>query len=362
MPDTDCASLPADARILVVRLSALGDLVFALPAVTALRQLLPHAHIDWLVEDRHASLVRTLPGLDRVRVFPRRGWKSPAGLRRMWRHWRELRGDRRYDCVLDLQGNLKSALQARRVRSPLRIGFARGTAKEGAHRLYHRAVATPARCHRADRDLALLAPLGWHGPAPAVEPWALDSAIVKEMETAWPRVTAGARRILLHHAVTDYGRDKEWLPERWAGLARALALADAGDQVFLLWTPAEKERALGIAASSEGAARLAPATPSLAHLMALLDQADLVIGTDSGPVHLAAVRGQQVVALFGPTDPLRFRPPGPHCELVCALPMDQPPPKRERSRRSPLMDQITVETVLAAARGNEPRHPTGPAS
>lgn len=349
------------ARLLVARLSALGDIVFAVPAVAALRERFPDAQIDWLVEDRFEGLVRSLPLIDDVLVFPRKQWKNagfgkPAGfgsgLRAMLRHVSELRGRAPYDAILDFQGNLKSSLQLGQVDALLRVGFDKGVAKEGAHRRYQLRVPDPGRVPRAARDYSLVrAFLARRFPEetpapepPAVAPWPLEAKAVREIlgaiESDVPEF------ILLHHGFTTYGRDKEWPVEHWAELCKSLRAA--GHRPRLLWTPAERDRAEQILIAAEGTVTLAPATPSLDHLMALLDQAQLLVGTDSGPLHLSALRGNPVLALYGPTDPVRFAPPGPRAHTVRAQEDDAEPPPRDRSRRAASMDALLPESVFAA--------------
>lgn len=349
------------ARILVARLSALGDVVFAMPAVAALRDALPTVEVDWLVEDRFAGLVQGLPLVDRTLVFPRKAWREGGlgkprgwggGMRAMWDHWRMLREAGPYDAVLDFQGNLKSTMQLQAVRAGLRVGFERGVSKEGAHRRYDLLVPDPGRVPRAQRDLELVRRLLQHHdhPAvpehpPAVPAWPLEAQAVRDtlaaLEADTPRV------VLLHHGFTSYGQDKEWPIEHWAALCRLLR--EAGHRPRLLWTPAERDRAEQILIAAKGTAALAPATSSLDHLMALLDAAELLIGTDSGPVHLSALRGNRVLALYGPTDPVRFRPPGPRAQTLRADPSDAEPPPRDRSRRAASMDALPPAEVFAQA-------------
>ncbi len=365
LPSKQRSQLPPNARVLVVRLSALGDVVFAIPAVAALRKMLPDAQIDWLVEDRHASLLRSLPLHDECHIFPRSAWKGRGGLGRIWKHIRDLRRLRRYDVILDFQGNLKSSMQVRAIPAELKIGFDRGVAKEGAYRRYDHRVANPGRVPRALRDFALVRELaqlkglalpGADGSSEAskqlpaiaqLDAWPMPSDVIAEMAVS---LATDAQQnqplVLLHTSVTSYGKDKEWPLEGWVELIRGLTKQDR--RVRLLWTPGDRPHVEKILSYCPQA-QLAPPTPSLEHLMALLDEAALTIGTDSGPVHLAALRGNRVLGLYGPTDPVRFAPPGPDVHLISALPLDQEPPKRDRSCRSPLMEQIAAADVLAQA-------------
>lgn len=328
------------ARVLVVRLSALGDLVFALPVLPALRRALPDCSIDWLAEDRCADLPRSHPLVNETIVFPRGAWRGGRGFLTMWRHLRALKQRPPYDLILDLQSNLKSALHLHHLRGR-KVGFDAPLAREGAQRWLDVRAPDPGRAHRCARDLSLLTAAGFSPGEPDFGPWPLPASVASQI--ALPR----AHYALLHVSVTAYGRDKEWPAENWAALARALKAA--GRRPLALWTPADRPRVDEIIARSGGALELAPATPSLASLMALCDGAELLIGTDSGPVHLAALRGTPVLALYGPTDPVVYAPPGKRVRVVYSGAPGEAPPPRDRSRRSPRMERITVEEVAAAA-------------
>jgi heptosyltransferase-1 len=340
--------LPAEARILCLRLSALGDVVFALPALEALREALPGAEIAWLTEDRHLSLLEHHPSIDRLYGFPRKAWRGGRGLKPMTRHLRGLRGAGRWDLVLDFQGNLKSALQLMFLRSSAKVGFAPPVAREGAHRFLHHAVEVPVRQARWRRDAALLEACGWRGKARLRHRWALPEAVDREVAAALPD-----EALLLHTGVTAYGRDKAWPRERWIELAARLG--EGARPLRLLWTPAEEAEVEAIRDEALMQAprldlELAPATPSLGHLMALLDHAAALVGTDSGPLHLGAYRGTPVVGLYGATDPEVYAPPGERVAIVDGG-EGTPPPARDRSRRSPRMDAVAVDAVLEALAG-----------
>jgi len=328
------------ARVLVVRLSALGDLVFALPVLPALRRALPGCTIDWLAEDRCADLPRSHPLVAETLVFPRGAWRGGRGFFAVWRQLRALRARPPYDLILDLQSNLKSALHLHYLRGR-KAGFDAPLAREGAQRFVDVRAPDPGRVHRCARDLSVLEAAGLCVGAPEYASWPLPAG-----------AAAGLARpdspyVLLHVSVTAYGRDKEWPAGNWADLARALRAA--GRRPLALWTPGDRPRVDEIVARAGGALELAPATPSLAALMALCDGAELLIGTDSGPVHLAALRGSRVLALFGPTDPVVYAPPGPRARVLYAGAPGAEPPPRDRSRRSPWMERITAEAAAAAA-------------
>jgi len=336
MPKPSDHPVAEDARILLLRLSALGDIVFALPALRLLRLLRPTARIEWLCEDRHQQILAEHPDLDRVHVYPRR-----AGNVAIFNHLRRLRGEDPFDAVVDFQSNLKSALNLLAVRSSRTIGFSRPLSREFAHCFVKDKVGVDPRLPRAYRDIALVKRLVGseltdelveevlHQPAP----WPLHSPA--------PESSAD---ILLHTSFTHYGRDKAWPRQSWIELASELVAI--GRHPRFLWTKDEHQQVADLAASAE--CELAPATPDLPALMQLCDQANLLIGTDSGPLHLASWRGTPTIGLFGATDPAVYAPTGARSRIVTALEDGQSPPIRNRTNRSPLMDAITPAMVLAA--------------
>lgn len=297
-------------RILLVRLSALGDVVHCLPALASLRAARPRDEIAWLVEDRHAGLLEGHPHLDARFVFARRGGLAAvAAVRREVRAWRP-------DAVLDLQGNLKSALLSRLSGASRRIGLPRGEAREGSHVAATEHVAPgPPREHRTDRAFRLVAALGpverRAGMLPPVREEAAE-AVASALGAAG--AVPGAFAVLVP-GTSDFGAFKRWPAARFGELARRVR-ADAGLLPLVAAGPGQEPLADAVVAASGGAARRAPATRSLHELIALLRSSALVVGADSGPVAIAAVAGVPTVALFGPKDPAIYAPPGPRVAVV----------------------------------------------
>jgi lipopolysaccharide heptosyltransferase I len=314
------ATGPADAHgprsILVVRLSALGDVVHALPTVAALRRRLPRARIDVLVEDRAKDVVLGAPGVDRAVVWPRaalsRAARSRRGLgeaRRVLARFLEDLRSVEYDATLDLQGNLKSGVLARLARARLRLGPSRADAREGNWLFQSRRAATlPAGLHRVERNLALASrlvrePLRWSPPSLPD-----TGSVATDVDAAL--ASAGAPPegfVALHPGTSGFGAFKRWPPESFGRLADALAAR--GLPPVLLCAPFE--RALAEAARDASRAR-APvvATPTLLHLCEALSRARAVVAADTGPLHLAAALGRPVVGLYGPKDPATYGPYG----------------------------------------------------
>lgn len=295
----------AASRLLVIRLGALGDVVRTRFAFPGLRELYRDAEIDWLVEDRAAVGLAGIVGLDRVVTLPRRELRvsSPARLVGVpLGVIRELRA-RRYDLAIDFHGIFKSAGLAWAARIPARVGYATPFAKEGSARLYTHRVA-PGRDHlsRFDRNAALVEYLGGHvsDSAPPLELPADAGQGLEVLPEAF---------YVIHPGTSPGTLYKRWPAERYAAVAARLAERTRVESL-VTWGPVagEREYAQGVVDAAGGAARLAPATRSIAALIELLRRASLFLGGDSGPLHLAALAGLPLVVVFGPTDPVENAP------------------------------------------------------
>ena len=345
-------------RILIVRLSALGDVVHVLPMLDALRAARPDAHIGWVVEEKAADLLRDHPQIDRLWVLPRarvaehlRRFELVAAVRALWSFFRALRAVR-YELALDCQSNLRSSLATWLSAAPRRVGFAAGFAKEGAQRLHTQSVEPrPGHVLKVERYLELLRALDLpvERPRPRV---ALPVELRTRAGAAMAALGPGPA-VLIHPGVSGRGSIKRWDPARFGAVARELA--EAGARCLVSWGPGEREQAERVVAASEGAARLGPETGSLRELAALLAAADLVIACDTGPLHLAAALGVPVVGLYGPKDPAVYAPwqartgaPAP----VVRRPVPCSPCNANRCALSEVicMPAIEVDDVVAAAR------------
>lgn len=298
-------------RILLVRLSALGDVVQCLPALAALRLARPDAEIGWMVEGRHAGALEGHPQIDRLFRFER----SEGGVSAAWR----VRGEVRAwapQVAVDLQGNLKGAMLTRLSGAPRRIGLPRGEAREGAHLLASETVPPgPPGEHRADRALRLVAPLGAKGPATAVLPPIRPEATSAMAHALAAIGAAGQRYALLVPGTSDFGAFKRWPARRFGELAERL-VAERGLASLVAFGPGQRDLADAVVAAAPGAARLAPDTKDLHEFLALVAGAALVVGADSGPVVLASALGVPTVALFGPKDPAIYAPRGARTAVV----------------------------------------------
>jgi lipopolysaccharide heptosyltransferase I len=299
-------------RILIVRLSALGDVVHVLPLLDALRRARPDVHIGWLVEEKAASLLADHPQIDRVWVAPRwevqRLWRErrlAQAARRLLTSVRELRAAR-YELTLDAQCNLRSAAWALASGARRRIGFAPPYTKEKAHWLSTDRVRAPVGGQlKALRNLELLAPLGIEAKSPRALLAVPEAA--RRQATALRSGLGGKPVVALHPGVSGFGDLKRWPAERYSALARRLR-DECSARGLVTWGPGERELAESVVAGSQGAAVLAPAQGSLLELAAVYQACDALVAGDTGPLHLAAALGVPVVGLYGSKDPAIYGP------------------------------------------------------
>jgi lipopolysaccharide heptosyltransferase I len=335
-------------RILIVRLSALGDIVHAVPVLGALRRAWPSIKVDWLVEEAYAPILALAEGLYR-RVIVRAAssyeqpgavsFGGPLGYPRAVTHLRA----QGYEAVLDLQGLIKSAAWARASGAARVIGFDRAHLREPyAASLYTETVTPDEGRHVIRKNLSILDALRVRHEAVELRLHPMESP-----ETADAILGAGGhgRYVVLNPGAA--WPNKRWPAANFGGLAAALR--DRLDlPSFVTWGPAERELAEAVARSSAGAARLAPPT-QVADLAVLMRDAALVVSGDTGPLHIAAAMGAPIVGLYGPTFPERNGPWHPDDEVVSRAPGCVCHHKRQCLRGAPCIDEISVDEVLAAA-------------
>lgn len=303
-------------RLLIVRLSAMGDVIHTLPAVHALREAFPRAFIGWLIEERWAELLcapgsprrgrrsSSRPLVDEVHAVDLKAWrKSPfsiSTLQRVATVWNDVR-DAHYDAAVDLQGAMRSALLARW--SGARVVYGAAEPRESpASVWYTRKVVTRGR-HVIEQNLSVAEAVAGHRmKLPAAE-FPRDPAAEARIEQRLAEQGIGDFAILNPGA--GWGA-KRWPAERYGEVARALA--ERSVRSILNYGPGEEELVRAAEAASGGTARAMSC--SLTELIALTRRARMFIGGDTGPLHLAAALQVPVVAIYGPTDPARNGPFG----------------------------------------------------
>ncbi|MEP7116339.1 MAG: glycosyltransferase family 9 protein [Acidobacteriota bacterium] len=296
-----------------MRLRLVGDVVFTTPAIRALRRTFPKAQLDYLVEPAAAPIVRHNPHLDTVIEVAR-----PRGLARLLYDLSVARRLRRehYDVALDFHGGPRSAWLVRASGAPTRIGYD----IPGRSLFYNRLVPwhpslLPPR-HSVLNQWDLLTPLGIGPPDPAVDAVEMTTGAEAhagaEARLAAAGVPADAPLVVMHVSASNPFR--RWPRESFARVAAALARADRRRRIMITAGPSEAEAAAAVAdeakrqAGEAAAGIVRGAEPSLEELHVIMSRAQLFIGGDSGPLHVAATTAVPIVALFGPTLPERSMP------------------------------------------------------
>ncbi|MEW6665977.1 MAG: lipopolysaccharide heptosyltransferase I [Thermodesulfobacteriota bacterium] len=343
---------PGDPRsILIVKLSAIGDVVHTLPLLEVLRKSFPGARIDWLVEEEAARIVEGHGDIDRVIVSRRKPWQRgllrsgqrAGSAREILGFLRELRS-REYDLVIDMQGLLKSGILTGLSRGRRKIGFT--WAREGSTLFLSEAPypVDQRRQHAVERYLKTAEILGcpvrsWQGRIPVLE------SDREQVDALLRELGLEEKRLVAVNPVARW-ETKLWEEEKFALLAdrlrdelglSVLFTGSAGDRAVI-------ERILG---KMRGVAFNLAGRTGLKALAQLYSLCGAVVSTDTGPMHIAAAMNRPVVALFGPTAPWRTGPYG-QGHRVIREEMECSPCLRKRCSHRSCMRSITVETVFRA--------------
>ena len=338
MPDD---SNPNRPRILLVKLSSMGDVLHALPTLEALRLAFPQGHFTWLVESAYAPLLAGHPALDEVWKVPRLRLSQKVRrpeLVEMGRLIRQVRA-RDFDLVIDLQGLLKSALWVALAPSPRKVGY-RGT-REGSYLvLTERVPPYDREAHAVWRYLNLAHYLGAPPTLPRFRLGLDAGAHLGQFISE-----ASSQPLVVLHPGARWS-SKLWPAAEWARLAHWLG-QDCGLQVILTGSAGDRNLAVQITASTPAKIVNLVGKTSLAELTAIMRRASLAVTTDTGPMHLAAALGTRVVALFGPTAPWRTGPFGSGHEIL-RLGLSCSPCFKRRCDQPRCLTELTWETVKVA--------------
>ena len=295
-------------RICVIKPSALGDVVQALPMLTAVRRRFPQAHVAWVINANLANLLEGHARIDQLIPFQRHG-----GVRDWWRLMNALRHGR-FDLTIDLQGLLRTGLMTAATGAKHRIGLM--TAREGAEWFYTATLSDtdrdlPAwrRYWRVAEVIDPTCPIGGADlPLAATDRRFAQQALHKGRQP-WFAVCPGAR-----------WETKRWPAEKFVAIA-ARAQRELGASIVILGSPAERELCRDVASLLEQ--RIPPSSvlnlggdTSLRQLAAVLEASQWAITNDSGPLHLADAVGTPTVGLFTCTSPIRSGPPPERHELI----------------------------------------------
>lgn len=353
MTTSPAATSPFNS-LLIVRLSAMGDIIHTLPAAAALRQAFPNVTLGWVVEERWAELLCTLrhprsgprspqrPLVDRVHSVNTAEWRHAMLSFNTWQQvavgLSHLRGVK-YDAAIDFQGAVRSALLSRWSGAPIIYGNAQP--RENAASMFYTRKVLTGGVHVVEQALSLAAALI---PTPTIEP-EIEFPVDPDAETKITPLVTDKKPFVILNPGAGWGA-KRWPAERYGQVAKALANIEDGLNFLVNYGPGEEELALAVEAASDGAAQ--KVSCSVAELIALTRRASLFIGGDTGPMHLAAALKIPVVAIFGPTNPARNGPFGTR-SIVLRNASSLTDHKRHAEPEQGLLE-ITVGEVVAATR------------
>jgi heptosyltransferase-1 len=339
-------------RILIVRIGAMGDVLHAMPAVAALRERHPDSFIGWAIEPVWSELLEAKgepfnplrderrPLVDRRIEVPTRDWKRrPASLKTL-RDIASLRQRLRtdhYDVCVDMQGSIRSAIVARMAAAKIFTGPA--DPREGPAAWFYRQKIALSESHVIEQGCELLGAAIGEQLQPTKISLPVDAAAERWCDT----LLAGIKKPFAWISPAAGWGSKQWPAEQYGAVAAALA--QAGYQTLINAFSADDAIAARVVEASAGAATLVPC--SIGQMIAAIRRAGVVLGGDTGPIHLAAALERPVVSIFGPTDPART---GPYATRMHVLrhPSSQNDHTRLQDPEHGLM-QIGVDAVVDAA-------------
>jgi heptosyltransferase-1 len=338
-------------RLLIVRMSAMGDILHAMPAVAALREAFPDATIGWLVEQRWAELLSAprSAGLggkstgakmaDQIHTVNTKKWRtslsSPSTRHEIATVVKDLRR-MNYDVAIDFQGLIRSSVLARLSGAKRIFGFVQP--REPVARFLYSKRVTARGLHVVEKNLSLAS--------------AVAGSDLTEVAVDFPAAEIAEKdcdRWLEEHRIHKFvllnpgagWASKQWPAERYGQLAKSLG--EVGFKSLINVGPGEQDLARAVQTASEGTAEAVEC--SIPQLIAFTRRASLFVGGDTGPMHLAAALRIPVVAIFGPTDPVRN---GPYGTGSIVLQSSSSKRHRNRAKLDPGLLTIDLEQVLAA--------------
>ena len=339
-------------NILIVKTSAIGDVVHTLPALNAIRKKYPEAKIDWLVEEAAADAVIGHKAIGRVLVSKRKQWIKDWRVGRLWQAFngffsfvKKLRSTK-YDLLIDFQSLLKSSVFVFLARAEIKAGFGRGMDHAECSYLFLNKKIPPVDMnqHALERELKLLGGIGiehdeivFNFPIDENHRTDVDDLLLKSD-------IAPDKPFVAINPMTTW-ETKHWYDERFVAVAQKLIAQGVG----VVFTGGKSDVA-GIdklcAQLNGKVANLAGQT-SLNTLAVVFEKAKVVITTDTGPMHVAAAVNTPVVALFGPTAPWRTGPYGDQHKIL-QVEMECRPCLKKNCGTRICMREITAEQVLVA--------------
>ncbi len=338
-------SMENNPRLLLVKLSAMGDVIHTIPALKAVKRAVPQIEIDWVVSDSFEELVKLSPHVGRVFAFHRKSWAKWwrwTTIKEVWRFIKQIRAQK-YGAVLDLQGLLRSGLVTFAARSKSKVGFE--YAREGAPIFYNRKIGKKdGDIHAIDRYMHALGSVGIHHEPPIVYDIEIPDA-----ELEWANGKTPEPPYLVINPNSKW-ETKRWAPEKFAELAKMI-FVEEGLKSVIIGAEDDKERGATIARLGGEAVVDLTGAGGLVKLGAILKGSVGMITNDSGPMHLAVALGVPTLAIFGPTNPKLTGPHGPDHSVVKHDVFCMPCMKRTCPYEHECMERLNPLEVITAWRG-----------
>ena len=316
----------------------MGDIVHTLPTLNALRKRFPTAHISWLVRAGLEDILRGHRALNSVIIFKR----NNPDLKHLLQLIRKLR-TARYDLVLELQGDIRGGVLAWLSRAPIRLGFKAGSFRvEPINTIFTNFKIADEALHVIDKNLNFVHHLGaeienisFGITTGEAEKKSIDTFLGKEVDN-------GQKIVILHPGATWL--TKRWPLEKYALLTDKIKANFADISVIITYGPGEREYGEKIKSLSHSTPIVPPPT-TLGELIALIERCEVLIGSDTGPLHLAAALGKKVIGFYGPTDPLRNGPYGEGNVVIIKKELSCLPCWRKNCSHASCIRDITVSEV-----------------
>ena len=348
------ADLVKQEHILCVRLSAIGDVIHALPIASALRQSYPNAEISWIVQDLAYDLVADNPNLDNVILLPKESWREDfkdakwQTLKQGKKFFDDLKAKYDFDIALDVHGLFKSGLTTYLSGAKRRIGPADG--REGSTLFYNHQVDMPQEeIHQIDRNLHLAKVLGADIEGVDFSIVTPDDVQEKVKQLLIDLEIEESERLVAINPFTTW-EAKDWFKERYAKLADKL-IEELDCSILFTGGPGDKSGVDDIIEMMEQKAHNLAGETNLKELANLYTRVDMFVGGDTGPMHLAVAQDTLCVVLMGPTNPNTHGPYGGEHTVIQADIECKNCWERVCPRENHLcMERITVRQVYESVR------------
>ncbi len=296
-------------KILVARLSAIGDVVRTIPSVNAIREIFKDSTIHWLIEDRCAEIITGLSCIDDLKIIPRRKWKKLgvfSQLKEFKKFTKELKNEN-YDIYIDFHGIIKSGLYGCFANIPLRVGYPKGISKEGVSFFYNQLIEKKeGKMSRYERNFLIPqhfdnTVMEKHIPLPLSEQ---DKEFAIQFLTEHNLIEK--QFVFMYPGTSKVGRYKRWMPERFGQLA-SLIYQNHNLKTVIGWGPGEEALVEKMLETGKECSIPLPLT-TMKQLSAVIEKAKLFVGGDTGPMHISSFVKTPIVTILGPSDPVLNKP------------------------------------------------------